>query len=91
MRIHSKERRRGSVRMISRIETIRDEAPKDIVIALAGNKSDKNYQDVSDEMVERYCRNADLKYFKCSAKENRNIEEMFEFLVDNVKPMPLGR
>lgn len=74
-----------------RIETIREEAPKDIVIALAGNKSDKNYQEVSDEAVARFCKTADLRYFKCSAKENKNIEEVFEYLVDNVKPVPLVR
>ncbi len=51
------------------------------MLVLAGNKNDKDYQDVQDEEVLSYCKEANIEYMKCSAKENNNVQETFRYLV----------
>jgi len=63
------------------ISELREYAGKDIVIVLAGNKSDKEHQrDIDVNEVREYARKHGLSHFHTSAKSGKGINEMFEYV-----------
>ena len=58
---------------------LRDNAPKDIIIAIAANKSDLyEYEEISNEEVEEFANNINAIYKQTSAKNGTGIKEMFD-------------
>ena len=58
--------------------------PNEFPLILIGNKCDmKQDSQVSDEAIQNYCKeHNDLPFFMCSAKDNINLEEAFNKVVD---------
>ena len=58
---------------------LRDNAPKDIIIAIAANKSDLyEYEEISNEEVEEFANNINAIYKQTSAKKGTGIKELFD-------------
>ena len=58
---------------------LKDNAPKDIIIAIAANKSDLyEYEEISNEEVEEFANNINAIYKQTSAKNGTGIKEMFD-------------
>lgn len=58
---------------------------EDIVIVLAGNKIDRvNDRLITKEEGEAVAREYDIPFFECSAKNNDNINEVFEVIANRV-------
>lgn len=57
-----------------------------IVTLVVGNKSDLqgDFREVSQEQGEDFCRQQNLHFFETSAKEDKNITEAFELLLELV-------
>mgnify|MGYP003351278271 CR=1 FL=1 len=50
---------------------------------LLGNKSDlTNDYDVSDRMIEKLCKERNIKYFSVSAKTSENLEEAINYIIE---------
>ena len=55
------------------------------LIVLAGNKSDlKIRREVFSKDIDEFKEKYSLEYFEISVKENINLDELFEYIVDNV-------
>eukprot|EP01126_Amoeba_proteus_P028244 TRINITY_DN2788_c0_g1_i6.p2 TRINITY_DN2788_c0_g1~~TRINITY_DN2788_c0_g1_i6.p2 ORF type:complete len:240 (+),score=41.15 TRINITY_DN2788_c0_g1_i6:67-720(+) len=55
------------------------------VIVCVGNKSDLGYRDVQKNVIEGFCNREKVTgYVETSAKENINVDEAFEMLIDSV-------
>ena len=60
---------------------MRDHSGDDIVLVIAGNKCDKDSErQIKREDAEEYATRNNAKYFETSAKTNRGIEEVFNYL-----------
>ena len=58
---------------------LKDNAPKDIIIAIAANKSDLyEYEEISNEEVEEFANNINAIYKQTSAKKGTGIKELFD-------------
>ena len=58
--------------------SIKENANKDIIIGIAGNKIDLySKEEVNENEVKNYCKEIDALFFKTSAKENTSINEIF--------------
>ena len=52
---------------------------------LVGNKSDlSGRREVQIQTAQAMAENKGIKYFECSTKENRNIKETFDVLIDSI-------
>ena len=57
---------------------VRDNSPKDIIIAIAANKSDLyEYEEVNHEEIEKFSNSIDALYEQTSAKNGNGIKDLF--------------
>ena len=67
------------------ITSIKSEADEKVVIVLVGNKCDfEAKRKVSKAEGEQLAKELNLSFFECSAKENKNINETFNGLVEKL-------
>ena len=67
------------------MQHIAEHSPHDASIILVGNKSDlSSKREVQMETAKTMAEDKRMKYFECSTKENHNIKESFEFLLDSI-------
>ena len=67
------------------IKELKQYAPKDIVIYVAGNKTDLHWmRQQSKQEAQDYCHAENVAYWEVSAKKNINITEMFTQLAKDV-------
>ena len=60
---------------------IRDNSPKDIIIAIAANKSDLyEYEEISNDEVEEFANSINALYKQTSAKSGQGIKELFDII-----------
>jgi GTPase SAR1 family protein len=64
---------------------IKNHAPKDVKVILAGNKSDLESERriATDEGI-KMARNYDIPFYECSAKTAGNVNEIFEKMANEV-------
>ncbi len=60
-----------------------------IYICLVGSKTDVGLRDVSDEDIKNFCKEHNLDYMECSAKNSENINSIFLNLIQKVDSMVL--
>lgn len=66
---------------------MREKTSDDVAIVLVGNKCDMTQERVvSSEVGQRKADSLGVKYFETSTKENSNITETFEALLDSMMP-----
>lgn len=53
-------------------------------IVLVGNKCDIKNNTIKNEEIDELINKYNLKYFKASAKENKNIKQSFEYLAKDI-------
>jgi len=59
--------------------------PSEILIVLAGNKSDLHHQrKVSTEQAAKFAEDHGIPYFETSAKTSENVEEIFRTICERV-------
>ncbi|KAJ5076559.1 ras-related protein rab-13 [Anaeramoeba ignava] len=64
---------------------IQENCPKDVVIVVAGNKSDLDSKiDNPEEELQTCCKEFFFKHFKTSAKNGDNINELFNYIASSV-------
>lgn len=67
----------------SRLNDIASNCQEDYAVVLAGNKLDlRNLRLVENNEVKRMAEYRNIKYFECSTKENYNVIETLECVVD---------
>ena len=67
------------------INEVRDTVGNESVIVVVGNKMDLNEKrKVSDSEIEEFVDRMNLKYFEASAKDGVNIDEVFQYLTEEV-------
>mmetsp|Transcript_100628 Transcript_100628/g.197519 ORF Transcript_100628/g.197519 Transcript_100628/m.197519 type:complete len:205 (+) Transcript_100628:54-668(+) len=60
------------------VEELKSKGPKDIAIAIAGNKSDlENMREVDREMVLSYAEEIGALFLETSAKDDTNVQDIF--------------
>lgn len=68
-----------------RIQQIREMSLENAIILLVGNKIDlANQRQVNTEDIEELTQSLGIHFFETSAKENTNIKESAEYLVDAI-------
>ncbi len=66
-----------------RITHIQENAPEEALLVLVGNKCDLTEdQKLSPEEINGLALGMDIKYFQCSVKNNINVEEIVEHVID---------
>ena len=60
-----------------------------IYICLVGSKIDLNMREVSDEEIQNFCKQNNLEYIECSAKNSDNINSIFLNIIQNIDSMVL--
>ena len=67
------------------IEQIKNNAPSNVKSVLVGNKSDlANQRKVNEEEIEAFAKENNLKYYEVSAKEGKNVVELFFYLASEI-------
>ena len=56
----------------------------DIILQIVGNKTDLECREVPSEMVYDFCNKNNLEYIECSAKNDKNIEDIFYNIIERV-------
>jgi len=70
------------------IEELKTLGPENIIIIIAGNKADlENQREVQTSDAEKYAREISAIYIETSAKEDKNVQRMFEQLASQL-PAP---
>ena len=63
------------------MEELRNHADEGIVIAIAGNKSDKeSSRQIENAEAEKYAKENGVRHFQTSAKTGKGMGEMFQYL-----------
>ena len=58
---------------------VRDNSPKDVIIAIAANKNDLyEYEEVTDEEAKKFAKSINAIYHQTSASKDTGINELFE-------------
>ena len=66
-----------------RIDVIKEKGLEDAIIVLVGNKADlTDKRAVSKDEVEKFAKSKALKYFETSVKDNTDINETVDYLLD---------
>ena len=60
-----------------------------IYICLVGSKIDLNMREVNDEEIQNFCKENNLEYIECSAKNSDNINSIFLNIIQNIDSMVL--
>jgi len=67
------------------LKELRNHAGEDIVLVIAGNKCDKdNERQIKNADAEEYARKNNAKHFETSAKTNKGIGEVFDYLAAEI-------
>ena len=66
------------------LDTLGENAPKNVITYLIANKCDSLERTISKHRGEELSRSRKLKFFESSAKENINVYNVFEELVNDV-------
>ena len=67
------------------LRQIKTHASENVVKILVGNKCDVTDRKVSYEQAKKIAEQFGVQYFEVSAKENRNISEMFNWIATQIK------
>ena len=59
-------------------------SPDDVVLVLAGNKSDLPERPVDQVHIENVCKIHNMKYFETSAKNRHNVDQMFLYATEEI-------
>ena len=60
---------------------VRDNSPKDVIIAIVGNKSDKyEFEEVNEDEVKEFCNSIHAIYKLTSAALGEGINELFDMI-----------
>ena len=71
------------------VEELRNQGPKDIAIAIAGNKADlANLREVDTETAKAYADEIGAMYVETSAKDDLNVQDLFVQISDHLPPPP---
>lgn len=71
------------------IDELRSQGPKDIALAIAGNKADlEDKRDVSKEIAMAYATEVGALYLETSAKDDLNVQDIFVKLSHRLPPPP---
>ena len=71
------------------VEELRNQGPKDIAIAIAGNKADlANLREVDTETAKAYAEEIGAMYVETSAKDDLNVQDMFVQISHRLPPPP---
>lgn len=63
------------------IEELQSQGPNNVLVALAGNKLDREEErDVKESEAHQYANDNNLYFVECSAKTNVNVREIFYYL-----------
>lgn len=66
---------------------MREQAEEGIPIVLVGNKSDSHETgEMEDALIKKFCQQEGLLGLKCSAKSNLNVDQIFTYLSERMKP-----
>ena len=59
--------------------------PSDVQLIIVGNKLDKDdFREVKYDDVKEYCKLNNYVFFEVSAKENKNIDTIFDTIIENI-------
>lgn len=65
------------------VAELRNHADEGIVIAIAGNKSDKEFgRQIENSEAEKYAKENGMRHFQTSAKTGKGMNEMFQYLAE---------
>ena len=71
------------------VDELRNQGPKDIAIAIAGNKADlANLREVDTETAKAYADEIEAMYVETSAKDDLNVQDMFVQISQRLPPPP---
>ena len=71
------------------VEELRNQGPKDIAIAIAGNKADlANLREIDTETAKAYAEEIGALYVETSAKDDLNVQDMFVQISHRLPPPP---
>lgn len=70
------------------VEELKNQGPKDIAIAIAGNKSDLPNRDVDRSVAAAYAEEIGAMYLETSAKDDFNVQDIFVQLSHRLPPPP---
>ena len=63
------------------IDSWLENAPKDAVYFLVGNKTDLNGRQIQTAVAEQYAKEKNMQFFEVSAKKGDNVDELFKDIV----------
>lgn len=66
------------------LDTIYHYCDDNIIIKIVGNKSDIEYKPVLNSEIKQFVKKYNLDYIETSAKENKNITEIFDNIIDTI-------
>ena len=65
------------------VKELKEKGPKDVVVAVVGNKIDRiNEIEVPEQMAQQYANEIGALFMLVSAKEDKNITDLFTILAD---------
>jgi small GTP-binding protein len=71
------------------IDELKAQGPKDIAIAIAGNKADmKDAREIESSSAKEYADEIGALFLETSAKDDTNVSEIFTKLADRLPPPP---
>lgn len=71
------------------VEELRNQGPKDIAIAIAGNKADlATLREVDTDTAKAYADEIGAMYVETSAKDDLNVQDMFVQISQRLPPPP---
>ena len=77
--------RKSFDKVVSWIKELRDQAEKDIVIVVAGNKSDmERERQINRAEALEFCRKLQIRHFDTSAKTGTGVQEIFNDLASQI-------
>jgi Ras-related protein Rab-22 len=69
------------------VEELRSQGPKDIAIAIAGNKADlADRREIATEVAAAYAQEIGAMYLETSAKDDLNVHDIFVQLSQRLPP-----
>ena len=85
-KIKDKEKEEQNINLNQWFEKIEKESPKDCIVVLIGNKCDKKDEiKIDNDKASNFANDEfGIKYFESSAKTGFNLNEIFDYLIDEI-------